>query len=214
MTHYEVLGVERDATAAQIRAAYLARARQLHPDRHASATAAELARAQRAMQEVNAAWSVLGDPQARRDYDAALRARETTAAAASMFADGGARPAPAQTGPPPVVLDWDDDPGPRLPAIVRIGPVVLLLAVLAAIFVVTAFAAGNSSVDVPRPRQRATPAVGGCIDVSNAIVAEVPCNSVNALRIERHSSDGRCGRRGEVPIVWDDDTVLCVAPRS
>lgn len=215
MTHYEVLGVERHATTAQIRAAYLARARQLHPDRHVGATPAELARAQRAMQEVNAAWSVLSDPRARRDYDASLRAREAPTAGASVFADAAAPPRPAHAGPPPVVLDWDDEPGARLPTLVRIGPVMLLLAVLAAIFVVTAFAAGNNSVDVPQPRGRPTPAVGSCIDVSGATVTAVSCSSPNALRIERlAASDSGCRRRDEVPIAWDDDTILCVSPRS
>jgi len=212
VTHYEVLGVERDATAAEIRAAYVARARQLHPDRHAGAPPAELARAQRAMQEVNAAWTVLSDPRSRREYDATLRAREEARTpGASVFAES-ARQRPAHAGPPPVVLDWDDEPGARLPSLVRIAPVVLLLAVLAAIFVVTAFAAGGNSVDVPRSRERATPAIGACLDVSNAMITEVPCTSPNALRIVRQaSSEGRC-RRDEVPIPWDGDTILCVAP--
>lgn len=71
MTHYEVLGVPPTADAATVRRAYLHLARANHPDFH---TGDEIGRrrAERRMQEVNAAWAVLGDEDARRDYDRAL----------------------------------------------------------------------------------------------------------------------------------------------
>ncbi|HEX7095137.1 MAG TPA: J domain-containing protein [Acidimicrobiales bacterium] len=215
MTHYEVLGVEPTATEAQVRAAYLAKARELHPDRHAGASPAELERVARAMQEVNAAWAVLSDPRARRQYDATLRARGIGAPAGSRGAhDRQARAGGERVGPPPVVLT-DDGHGTPLPTLVRIGPVALLLAVLATIFVVTAFAGGDRSDDAPAPVGRRAPDVGSCVDVSGSTVAETPCDSPNALRVDRLAVAGdRCGRIGEVPIVWDDDTVLCVRPPS
>lgn len=69
-SHYEVLGVAPTATAAEIRTAYLALARRHHPDRH---TGEERVRAERRMQRINAAWTVLGDAARRRDYDRTLQ---------------------------------------------------------------------------------------------------------------------------------------------
>ncbi len=67
--HYRVLGVSPKASAAEIRQAYLRRAREHHPDRHLSGPAALRDRHERAMREVNAAWAVLGDAQRRLRYD-------------------------------------------------------------------------------------------------------------------------------------------------
>lgn len=57
---YEVLGIDRSATADDIRAAYRQRARETHPD--AGGEPGEF-------QAVQAAWEVLGDPEQRRRYD-------------------------------------------------------------------------------------------------------------------------------------------------
>ncbi|HMQ29049.1 MAG TPA: J domain-containing protein [Acidimicrobiales bacterium] len=71
MTHYEVLGVEPTADAATVRRAYLRLARENHPDFHTGDDVGRR-RAERRMQQVNEAWSVLGDEEARRAYDRAL----------------------------------------------------------------------------------------------------------------------------------------------
>jgi len=57
---YEVLGIDRSASADDIRAAYRQRARETHPD--AGGQPGEF-------QAVQAAWEVLGDPEQRRRYD-------------------------------------------------------------------------------------------------------------------------------------------------
>ena len=72
MTHYEVLGVERDASRAQIRAAFRRLARAHHPDTSASGSADSLA-------PINDAWRVLGDSALRRAYDRSLDAVTTSA---------------------------------------------------------------------------------------------------------------------------------------
>lgn len=74
--YYAVIGVTPDADAEQIRAEYLAKARQLHPDAMASPSAIEaetdqLARANRDMALLNEAWAVLSDPARRKLYDQA-----------------------------------------------------------------------------------------------------------------------------------------------
>jgi hypothetical protein len=63
--HYAVLGVPATATAVEIRAAYRAAARRLHPD--AGGTAGD-------MQRLNVAWHVLQDPGRRAAYDRSVRA--------------------------------------------------------------------------------------------------------------------------------------------
>jgi hypothetical protein len=64
MGHYDVLGVPPDATRAEVRRAYLALAREHHPDR----VGGSLDR----MQALNQAWETLGDPDLRRRYDRTL----------------------------------------------------------------------------------------------------------------------------------------------
>jgi hypothetical protein len=72
VTHYDVLGVADDAPVEVIKRAYYERARMYHPDGHASSSAAVRAEAERTMQSLNRAWSVLRDPSRRRRYDRAL----------------------------------------------------------------------------------------------------------------------------------------------
>ncbi|MHB1138723.1 MAG: J domain-containing protein [Microthrixaceae bacterium] len=74
MNHYEVLGVADDIDAVELRRAYLQLARRHHPDRVADADEADRATAAVRMQEVNAAWNVLGDPARRAAYDRQLAA--------------------------------------------------------------------------------------------------------------------------------------------
>ena len=200
-THYDTLGVRPDATAAEIRTAYLARARALHPDRHAGRAAPDVARSERAMQDVNAAWSVLGDVAARRAYDATLRPVESV-------------PAPARQTPwPVVVLDEPREFGPALPRLVRIGPIVLVLAVLGAIFVFTAFPAGSRSVKVPTRTSgaEAEPAVGSCV-VVGASLTTVRCSEPNDARVAAVvTSSADCGVR-EIPFPLRDSRVACLSP--
>ncbi|MGH9209572.1 MAG: J domain-containing protein [Acidimicrobiales bacterium] len=81
LTHYEVLGVSRRASAAEIRTAYRAAARTRHPDAGGSLAA---------MRTLNQAWHVLGDPTRRAAYDR------------SLAPAGDPRPAgPAVSGDPP-----------------------------------------------------------------------------------------------------------------
>ncbi len=73
MTHYEVLGVDRTASPAAIRSAYLARARAAHPDLQTDAR--RRADAEVEMRRLNEAWAVLGHEDRRQAYDADLHDR-------------------------------------------------------------------------------------------------------------------------------------------
>ena len=68
---YAVLGLARGATAEQVKAAWLTKAKQHHPDLQAAGS--DLAAAARAFRRASEAYDVLGDAEARRSYDRAHR---------------------------------------------------------------------------------------------------------------------------------------------
>ncbi len=65
-TYYEVLGVPRDASAADIREAYRALAMRWHPDRNPDPEALER------FKLINVAYQTLSDPETRRRHDARM----------------------------------------------------------------------------------------------------------------------------------------------
>ena len=114
---YQVLQVAPDAEPEVIRAAYRALAQKHHPD--AGGT-------QERMAELNRAWAILGEPQARRHYDrgrvvissrAAARA-ETAAQATADQEAANARP----DGPGATVLDYGRYKGWSLADLARQDP--------------------------------------------------------------------------------------------
>ena len=62
---YKILGLERNATADAIKAAYRKLARKYHPDLNPNDSEAK-----RKFQEINEAHEVLSDPENRKKYDA------------------------------------------------------------------------------------------------------------------------------------------------
>lgn len=68
-THYEVLGVPMTATLTEIRDAYRARVRSVHPDSAANPSRAS----SEEMAAITQAWSTLSDHGRRRMYDVSLR---------------------------------------------------------------------------------------------------------------------------------------------
>ena len=63
---YQILGVNRDASADEIKKAYRRLARQYHPDLHSGAKKAEM---EKKFKELNEAHEVLSDPDKRKKYD-------------------------------------------------------------------------------------------------------------------------------------------------
>lgn len=62
-SHYEVLGASEDASSVELKAAYRARVKELHPDSGGS---------DEAFEALQVAWSVIGYPDKRREYDSWL----------------------------------------------------------------------------------------------------------------------------------------------
>lgn len=136
-THYTTLGVSDDATTAEIRRAYLALARTLHPDRQLDASPTESAAAARKMQDVNVAWRVLSDPARRYAYDLSLPTASSTARPR-----GQASPTSAAT---------EDESADVVSSIIHGVPWLLLVGLLGGIFIFTAYAAGSNRTDPSAP---------------------------------------------------------------
>jgi len=69
-SYYEILGVGRTASAAEIRQAYLRLAKERHPDRFPDP--AERARAEAFFKELTGAFNTLGNDRKRAEYDVSL----------------------------------------------------------------------------------------------------------------------------------------------
>jgi molecular chaperone DnaJ len=67
LDHYKVLGVDRKASAAEIKKAYRTLARKYHPDRNPGDTKAE-----ERFKQISQAHDILGDPEKRKGYDRML----------------------------------------------------------------------------------------------------------------------------------------------
>jgi curved DNA-binding protein CbpA len=111
LTHYEVLGVGRDATTSQIRTAFRRLARAHHPDTSASGSAESLA-------PINEAWRVLGDPVLRHAYDRSLVAEPR------QEVQNDRAPAPPLVAPPESTFPWR-----FLAGMAVVGIVIVLLGV-------------------------------------------------------------------------------------
>jgi hypothetical protein len=220
-THYETLGVRPDADQATVRAAYLAKARTHHPDRHVDAPPAERARSARTMREVNAAWAVLSDAAARRRYDASLAAARAPSpgtgagAATATSAPRPTRPAAGPTAAPnervggPTGSDATADVD-LVGRGIRVIPVLGLLAVLLGIFVFTAFAA--TSREAP-PTTTATPvdlAAGSCVRAARFAV--VSCREAHDAVVVSVVDIGRPCPTGTSVYTIAPRRVACLRP--
>ena len=66
LNHYELIGVERNATTAQIRRAYLDMSKSLHPDKNRFGG--------NLMKSINEAYEILSDETKRRKYNREISA--------------------------------------------------------------------------------------------------------------------------------------------
>lgn len=131
---YDELGVAPTASPAEIRVAYVALARQHHPDRMGGRAPAERERAAARMARVNAAWTVLSDPAKRAAYDARNGLGVGAEAAWNVRDPGGAFvPFDDSDDIDPRLLDDTPTGAPAIPRALAFVPAVLAGAGVAAV---------------------------------------------------------------------------------
>ncbi len=74
MTHYDILGVSKNATQDEIRKAYIKLVKQYHPDLYKG----DKAYADKKTKEINNAYDVLSNEEERRKYDEEITPKATT----------------------------------------------------------------------------------------------------------------------------------------
>lgn len=67
--YYDILGVSKEASDEEIKKSFRNLIKKYHPDKFATKSKEEQEEAQRKTVEINEAYSVLGDPQKRQEYD-------------------------------------------------------------------------------------------------------------------------------------------------
>lgn len=87
-TYYDVLGVSKESSPAQMKTKYYELARRYHPDRFRKAEPSLLARLETAFARITQAYDTLRDDNLRANYDAKLAARRK----AQELADATAKP--------------------------------------------------------------------------------------------------------------------------
>lgn len=208
-TYYEILGVEPTASPEQIRAAYLARARRLHPDQQRASPGTDEARAVRRMQRVNEAWTVLRDEQHRRDYDLTLSPHSRRVSGGGEPARPKARPAP--TPPRPASRSRSEPesvPDTWFLWMVRVAPLLFVMAVLVVIFVVTAFARSEPG-STPGS---GGPGIGDCVQLSGADLVPTPCDGSEDAQIVAYPDLGGSCPAGTLGRTLVDPQVVCLRP--
>ena len=100
-THYEVLGVEREISASDLKTVYYGLARRYHPDRFRKNYAAMVPRIESAFARITQAYDTLREDKLRRSYDAKLEARKKAdhlAESAPKASAPAVQPEPAAEG--------------------------------------------------------------------------------------------------------------------
>jgi hypothetical protein len=124
------------------------------------------------LQEVTAAWAVLGDDQQRLVYDRGLTTSATTSTADDPFAHLVRR----QRRIDDVAEGDRADLGEPLPGWVRVLPLAVLLGVLGAIFLFTAYAGGPDEPSAVQTQEELP--VGTCVTLPvEGGIDEVECGT-------------------------------------
>ena len=67
--YYDILGVKRDASEAEIKSAFRKLSLENHPDKQVGKSEEERAKAEARFKEIAEAYSILGNPEKRKEYD-------------------------------------------------------------------------------------------------------------------------------------------------
>jgi len=187
--HYRTLGVPASASPDELRDAYRALARRLHPDRVADPSARRSADDR--MAKVNEAWRVLGDPDLRAAYD---RSRQPPAAPSIDDREYGRRG------------DSFDDVAVSNSAgcALRVVPAAVILTVLLGILIATALLGPEGQVPARMD-------AGRCVELANTVEV-VPCTAQTPVIVLRSVAGTTCPT-GSVAVMLPSRTEqVCVAP--
>ncbi|MBG02069.1 MAG: hypothetical protein CL470_07350 [Acidimicrobiaceae bacterium] len=158
-TYYQILGVSPSAKHKEIRAAYLAKARNLHPDNFQNAPKREQIRSEELMRELNQAWSTLSNKENRSKYDLKISSEKTdnrsyTSTDRASYQEWTPEPTPEKktlryATEEEMKLTW-------IAKLVRPAPLALILLGVVAVVIIASIGIGsnddsNRSVPVARP---------------------------------------------------------------
>jgi hypothetical protein len=156
-THYQVLGVSVEASVDEIRRAYRARMRALHPDINENS-----ANESQRLTELNTAWKTLSSPQLRRAYDASIFVSN------SSFVSSGFRNTVPVISYAPARFPWRG---------------LLIASVVGAVLVLIAHA--FTTPGVPRPIDQLLSS-GSCVNIDSSLSAvEVSCTEPHDAVVEQ-----------------------------
>ena len=210
-THYDTLGVGSRADPAALRAAYLAKARAHHPDRHAEASPATRAREARTMREVNAAWTVLSDPDARLRYDATIAPPPRPAAATARPPARDVSSTPRSSVPSSVVHGGHDEGADLVGRGLRVLPTAVVLILLLGIFVFTAFAASGGDL-APTVTVAPGDLVAGTCVRTGQVLTTVPCSGTHDATVAAIVAVARGCPVDTAVYTLDPRRVACLRP--
>lgn len=221
-THYKTLGVTANASADEVRKAYLAAARRWHPDRFAGKSPLEAKQAEDRMRKLNEAWAVLGDGANRRRYDrelAALASGATTVGEAVQSDGGVTRIDPRLLDPEFLAARrrlMEEDNDTRHSGVVRTITVLGFFGLLAGIFIFTAYANGSSgtapTTTFPAPDLGIGIDAGACVrQMSDGSLQERSCADLNDGRvIGARELEGTCPNGTVRELLLPNDLVVCL----
>lgn len=156
-THYQVLGVSAGASTDEIRRAYRARMRAVHPDVNVNST-----NESQQMTELNIAWKTLSSPQLRRAYDASVFVSN------SSFVSSDSRITEPVISYTPARFPWRG---------------MIIATVIAAVLVLISHA--MTSPGVPRPIDQLL-SVGSCVNIDPSLSAvEISCTQPHDAVVEQ-----------------------------
>ena len=156
-THYQILGVSVEASIDEIRRAYRARMRAVHPDVNVNS----IDESQR-ITEINLAWKTLSSPQLRRAYDASVFVSN------SSFVGNGLRNSEPVISYAPARFPWR---GMMIACVV--GAVVVLIG------------HAMTSPSAPRPIDQLLTS-GSCVNIDSSLSAvEISCTEPHDAVVEQ-----------------------------
>ena len=155
VTLYDELGVSAGATRTEMHRAYRDRARRFHPDTQVGPPGGDA----EAMARLNRAWEILGDPNRRADYDAAMRTVGEPLVSAAQWEPEETEPVSTPHGRLFSPLPW-----------------LVLGVIMTAIFVMTAYAGHRTEPPPPA-------VVGMCLVAEPGLDRFVACPDPSPNRV-------------------------------